>query len=320
MSIDVYPTPADITLGTMAKQNANNVDITGGKLSIGGHAPTGVLDVQGSVVASDIANFYPSLRIWPVAPAGATALQPLRVEVTTGAASSTTSFYGLAVVDQPASSATVRGVDSGINAGTNRYNFIASGTAQNYFAGNVGIANTTPTYPLDVTGDARMTNTLHVGPSTNGPSFNVQFSRAVTHGINIRGLNNDTNFAHIAFYNAANTLVGTIQCTATATAFNTSSDGRLKHAVQSITNALELIKKLNPVKFKWNADDSPGEGFLAHELQQVIPLAVSGEPDALNDDGSIRPQQVDLSKIIPLLVGAVQTLAKRVELLEARLV
>ena len=73
---------------------------------------------------------------------------------------------------------------------------------------------------------------------------------------------------------------------------------------------------LRPKKFRWNADDSPGVGFLAHELQQVVPEAVTGEPDEVNPDGSIQPQQVDHSRLVVFLVGAVQELLKRVEVLE----
>ena len=61
------------------------------------------------------------------------------------------------------------------------------------------------------------------------------------------------------------------------------------------------------------------DGFLAHELDEVLPYAVSGEKDALNEDGSIKVQQVDQSRIVPLLVRAVQELSAKVEELEKKL-
>ena len=61
------------------------------------------------------------------------------------------------------------------------------------------------------------------------------------------------------------------------------------------------------------------DGFLAHELDEVLPYAVSGEKDALNEDGSIKAQQVDQSRIVPLLVRAVQELSAKVEELEKKL-
>jgi hypothetical protein len=65
-------------------------------------------------------------------------------------------------------------------------------------------------------------------------------------------------------------------------------------------------------------DGSDGAGFIAHELAEYIPLAVTGEKDAVNEDGSIRPQGVDYSKIVVHLVAAVQELTARIAALEAK--
>jgi endosialidase-like protein len=123
----------------------------------------------------------------------------------------------------------------------------------------------------------------------------------------------------IIFRNGAGGTVGHISVTDTGTAYNTLSDVRLKHAIATLTDALDRVRALRPVAFRWNADDSPGIGFLAHELQQTIPEAVTGEPDAVNDDGSIRPQGVDHSKLVPWLTAAVQDLAAQVPALTARI-
>ncbi len=90
-------------------------------------------------------------------------------------------------------------------------------------------------------------------------------------------------------------LVGTIIVTTTATSYNTSSDYRLKHDIQPMTGALAKVAQLKPVTYKWNADDSQSQGFIAHELQAVVPECVSGEKDAVNEDGSINPQGIDTS-------------------------
>jgi hypothetical protein len=147
----------------------------------------------------------------------------------------------------------------------------------------------------------------------------VGYSKATSNaGILLVTQDNDTGSgAAIQFSNLAQAIVGTIVTTASATTFNTSSDARLKHAIETLTDALENVRALRPVTFRWNVDDSPDEGFLAHELQQVLPHAVTGESDAVNDDGTIRPQQVDHSKLVVWLVGAVQALLARVEALEA---
>jgi hypothetical protein len=57
---------------------------------------------------------------------------------------------------------------------------------------------------------------------------------------------------------------------------------------------------------------------MAHELAEVVPLAVTGQKDAVNDDGSINPQSVDLSKVVPILVAAIQELTARIKILESR--
>jgi hypothetical protein len=114
----------------------------------------------------------------------------------------------------------------------------------------------------------------------------------------------------------SNGLVGTIVTSGSSTSFNTSSDYRLKHDVQPMTGALAKVAQLNPVTFKWNADNSSGQGFIAHELQAVVPECVSGEKDAVNADGSIKAQGVDASFLIATLVAAIQELAAKVEALE----
>jgi hypothetical protein len=127
---------------------------------------------------------------------------------------------------------------------------------------------------------------------------------------------NDTYFA-INFRNSAGTSCGSISCTTSATAFNLSSDYRLKESVQPLTGGLTRINALKPSIYKWKVDGKSGEGFIAHELADVVPLAVTGEKDAVNEDGSIKPQQVDFSKIVPILVAAIKELTARVEALEA---
>jgi hypothetical protein len=114
--------------------------------------------------------------------------------------------------------------------------------------------------------------------------------------------NNGTSFSQI----------GSITCTASATAYNTSSDYRLKHDIQPMTGALAKVAQLKPVTYKWNADDSDGEGFIAHELQEVAPYAVSGEKDGEEMQG------VDYGKITPLLTAALQEAIAEIQSLKAR--
>jgi hypothetical protein len=116
------------------------------------------------------------------------------------------------------------------------------------------------------------------------------------------------------------TQIGTIfQATTSSVTYQTTSDYRLKENVQKLNNGLSTVLSLNPVSYAWKRGGETDEGFIAHELQQYIPNAVSGEKDDVNEDGSIKPQGVDYSKIVVHLVAALQELSAKNDALEARL-
>jgi len=81
-----------------------------------------------------------------------------------------------------------------------------------------------------------------------------------------------------------NSNVGNISVTGSATAYNTSSDYRLKNSAAPMTGALAKVALLKPCTYKWNVDGSDGEGFIAHELAEVMPHAVTGEKDAVKEE------------------------------------
>jgi hypothetical protein len=109
---------------------------------------------------------------------------------------------------------------------------------------------------------------------------------------------------------------GSITTDTVNTSYNITSDYRLKENVRPIDGALDRLQQLNPVRFSWKqAPSIESEGFIAHELQEVVPAAVTGQKDA-EKDGQPEYQGVDLSKLVPLLVSAVQELSARVAALE----
>ena len=127
------------------------------------------------------------------------------------------------------------------------------------------------------------------------------------------------------YYGVAGSLgsaVGGITLTSTATSFNTSSDYRLKTNVIPVVNAADRVKQLKPCNFTWIKEPSlPSvDGFLAHELADVIPVATTGEKDAVDEHGEPIYQAIDQAKIVPLLTAALQEAIARIEALEARLV
>jgi hypothetical protein len=112
----------------------------------------------------------------------------------------------------------------------------------------------------------------------------------------------------VAFYGTSS-VVGSITYNGTVIAYNTTSDYRLKEDLKDF-NGLDKVSKISVYDFKWKSEESRSYGVMAHELQEVLPDAVSGEKDAEEN------QMVDYSKIVPLLVKSIQELTAKVEMLE----
>jgi hypothetical protein len=109
------------------------------------------------------------------------------------------------------------------------------------------------------------------------------------------------------------TTVGSVSVTDTATAYNTSSDRRLKDYIQPFTNGLEYVNQMRPVHFKWISNNKQGIGFIADELQEVVPQAVTGHANGETYQG------VDASFVVPYLVSAVQELHDQILELKAEI-
>jgi hypothetical protein len=126
-----------------------------------------------------------------------------------------------------------------------------------------------------------------------------------------------------AFYNAgaSGAQVGSIAISTTATSYNTTSDYRLKTALVPMNDAVEKVLALRPGYHGWLADPEAGNvpGWYAHELQRVVPTAVTGQRDEVDEDARPVYQAVDNSKVVPLLAAALQAALRRIELLETRL-
>jgi hypothetical protein len=114
-----------------------------------------------------------------------------------------------------------------------------------------------------------------------------------------------------------NGTVGKISVSGSITTYATSSDYRLKEDISPMANALEKVAKLKPVTYNWKADGTHGEGFIAHELQEVVPDAVIGEKDAVNEDGTIKAQSIDTSFLIATLTAAIQELKAELDATKA---
>ena len=123
---------------------------------------------------------------------------------------------------------------------------------------------------------------------------------------------------HLAFANA-NGIVGTINTSASSTSYNTSSDYRLKENIVPLTGAADRVNQLQVRRFNFIADpDTTVDGFIAHEAQAVVPEAVTGTHDEVDDDGNPVYQGIDQSKLVPLLTAALQEALAEIESLKAR--
>lgn len=116
------------------------------------------------------------------------------------------------------------------------------------------------------------------------------------------------------------TTTGSITHTDTVTAYNTSSDYRLKENIVPLTGASERVLQLPVNRFNFKTNQSyTMDGFLAHNVQLVVPEAVTGTKDEIDEQGNPIYQQLDYSKLVPLLTAALQEALVRIETLEAQL-
>ena len=114
--------------------------------------------------------------------------------------------------------------------------------------------------------------------------------------------------------------VGTITTNGSTTAYNTSSDYRLKENVAEMTGALDRVNQLQPKRFNFIADaDTIVDGFLAHEVSDIVPEAITGEKDGVDDEGNPEYQGIDQSKLVPLLTKAIQEQQTIIDDLKSRI-
>jgi len=175
---------------------------------------------------------------------------------------------------------------------------------------SIGTTSTTGTFTLTSSGRAAV---MHSSSTVNTQDL-----------LNMVGNGNTTNNA-LRFWHGADvdlsggSVVGTITINSSSTAYNTSSDYRLKENVVTDWDATTRLKQLKPLRFNFKADkDTTVDGFLAHEVSSIVPEAITGAKDAVDADGNPEYQGIDQSKLVPLLVKTIQELEARIATLESK--
>jgi len=299
-----------VTIGTLASTNLGLLPLAGGTM-------TGVLAVTAGTAA------LPGIAVSGDLNTGITSPGADQLAITTGGTSrlavSTTAVSSTLAVDVPLG---------------------AVGTPSITFTGDLNTGLFSPgadTLALVTGGTDRVQVTsagqILIGTtSTTGLGSGSSVNQGVQIGVGIvSSQRNDTSnnfWAKATGYTSGdytahyvnNTYVGGISTNGSTTTYAIASDYRLKENVIAITDGIARCLQLKPSYFNFiGHSENTVDGFLAHEVQQIVPEAVVGEKDATNEDGTIKPQGIDQSKLVPLLTAALQEAIAKIEALETRL-
>ena len=188
--------------------------------------------------------------------------------------------------------------------------------------GRIGIGTTAPLATLHVDNPQTANGSIGFisdaaagGTGTRNMQINLP-----NYGEGIRFIRTGTyNGGAMKFYSNTSQ-VGSVQINSSSTSYNTTSDYRAKENVVPMENSINRLKELKPCRFNFIIEpENTVDGFIAHEAQEVVPEAVTGEKDKLNYEGNPEYQGIDQSKIVPLLTSALQEAISKIEQLETRI-
>ena len=161
---------------------------------------------------------------------------------------------------------------------------------------------------------------LKVGTDSSKNSITVESNREnqVAYGVHADG-SSGTRYA-MYILNGAGGEVGKISYSSSAVTYATTSDYRLKENISYDFDATTRLKQLKPCRFNFTMDEDNNviDGFLAHEVSSIVPEAILGEKDATKEDGSVDPQSIDQSKLVPLLVKSLQEALAEIDTLKTK--
>jgi hypothetical protein len=199
------------------------------------------------------------------------------------------------------------------NATSGFQNLKFAGATLQFFTGTAGGGSAAEGGRFDSSGNLLVGTT-----SMSGGNAKVYAQNANTDWSYASNQTGSGTFYHMVF-RVSGTSVGQITSSSTTTTYATSSDYRLKENIEPMSGALAAVAQLKPCTYTWKADGSNGQGFIAHELQAVVPDAVVGEKDAVDGDGKIKPQGIDTSFLVATLTAALQEAHGLIKSLETRI-
>ena len=185
---------------------------------------------------------------------------------------------------------------------------------------NGGTINSVSTLQINTNGAERMRldngGDVFIGTTSTSPNPGIWFDQAGVIGI---GNNAGVNTQSFLEFRRSATQIGSVtQSGTTGVSFNTSSDYRLKENQVVISDGITRLKTLKPYRFNFKADSSTTvDGFFAHEVT-AVPEAITGTKDKVDEDNNPIYQQIDQSKLVPLLTAALQEAIGKIEVLETK--
>jgi hypothetical protein len=301
---------------------ANNDEL--GKIRFYGHDGTDfnnfAAEISGEVDGSVGSNDMPARLVFSTSASGAnTATERMRIDSS-----------GNVGIGDSAPSEKLNVAGNIMLEGSDRYIYYTNAGTGNsgiYVRGRTATAelrsHSTGIFTWEVTGNEKMridsSGRVGIGVTSMSAHFEVHVNAASRVPVIINDTNNTNSHTHRISFKTGGVEAGRITSNRTSTSYVTSSDHRLKENVIDIIDGITRVKQLQPKRFNFIADaDTTVDGFLAHEAQAIVPEAVTGTHDEVDDDGNAVMQGIDQSKLVPLLTAALQEAIAKIETLETK--